>query len=60
MKSFLINSRPVTREQALGVLEASQRALLAEAETNGELNSKLVAMQEAMTDELFLADLRET
>jgi len=58
LEEFLDQFPTVTREQALGVLEASQRAVLAEAETNGELNSKLVAMQEAMTDELFLADLR--
>ncbi|PYS88308.1 MAG: hypothetical protein DMF64_20715 [Acidobacteria bacterium] len=61
LEEFLDQFPTVTREQAFGVLEASQRALLVENETNGkELNSKLVTMEETMNDELFLTDLRET
>src|SRR5438067_13279585 len=57
---FLNDFPTVTREQALGVLEESKRTLLAEHEADGaELNAKLAAIQEAVTDEMFLADLRE-
>lgn len=57
LERFLSDFPTVSREQAIAVLKASRGWLLHYSDTD---RARLDLMREALTDELFLADLNET